>query len=292
MIKEIQAKTILTTVAKPDPWFGNKYNMNIYRGCQHQCIYCDSRSECYQIENFQDILVKINAPELLEKELSKKKIVGSIGFGAMSDPYLPVEKKYQLTRQCLQIIQRQHFPIHIITKSALVTRDRDILQAINKIYAAISFTITTADDELAKKIEPYAPLPSQRLKAMRELSDIGIYTGVTMMPILPFIEDNVKNIRTIVEKTAEAGGKYIIAGLGMTLRDRQREYYYQKLDENFPGLKEKYIATYGNSYGCMPRNSKELYNEFYKQCKKYGIATKIKIFQPVPREKIDLIEMF
>jgi DNA repair photolyase len=157
---------MLSHVKQPDTWFGLKYNMNLYRGCQHQCIYCDSRSECYQIENFSDILYKENAIELLENELARKRVKGTIGTGSMNDPYMPVEKKLKLTRRALELIARFRFPVHIITKSDLVLRDLDLLQRINEVYTAVSFTITTADDQLAKKLEPGASPPSARFRAM------------------------------------------------------------------------------------------------------------------------------
>jgi DNA repair photolyase len=280
MIKKIKAKTLLSSAKNPDPWFGCKYNMNLYRGCQHQCIYCDSKSECYQIENFADILVKVNAIELLEKELKSKRIRGTIGFGAMNDCYMPIEKKYKLAKRALEVINKYKFPIHILTKSDLVLRDIDLIKEISKEYAAISFTITTSDDKLARIIEPYAPLPSERYAAMKRLADAGIYTGITMMPILPFLEDTPENITEIVEEGVKHGAQYIIPGFGMTLRDRQKEYYYKKLDEYFPGMKQKYIKTYGNNYSCWPRNGKQLKEILSELGQKYSIPLRIKIYKP------------
>jgi len=159
MIKEIQAKSILSHAKATDPWFGIQYTMNLYRGCQHQCIYCDSRSECYQIENFNDTLVKVNALELLEKELPSKRVKGTVGTGSMNDPYAPVEKQYQLTRGALQLLIKYGFPVHVLTKSKLVVRDVDMLQEIEeKTQALVSFSITTCDDQLGKKVEPGAAL--------------------------------------------------------------------------------------------------------------------------------------
>ncbi len=288
MIKEIKAKRLLSHVKQPDLWFGLKYNMNIYRGCQHQCIYCDSRSECYQIENFNDIQVKINAIELLQKELPSKRVKGTIGTGAMSDPYTPIEKKLLLTRKALEVIAQYQFPIHMITKSDLVFRDLDILQEINRVYAAVSFTITTTDDELAKKLEPGAPSPTERFKAMNALADVGVYTGITMMPILPFIEDNEENIISIVEKTYASGAKYIIPWFGMTLRDQQRAYFYQKLDELFPGVKRKYQTKFGNRYQCNVNQGKELWESFNELCSKYGITTKMEKYVEKKPDQLSL----
>ncbi|MFL7892139.1 MAG: radical SAM protein, partial [Anaerolineales bacterium] len=217
MITEIQAKTILNHVRQPDTYFGLKYNLNLYRGCQHQCIYCDSRSECYQIENFADIHVKINAIDLLKDTLPRKRVRGTIGFGSMNDPYMPIERKYQLCRRALEVIAEHRFPVHIITKSDLVLRDLDLLTQINQVYAAISFTITTADDQLARQIEPGAPCSSSRFAAMRALSEAGIHTGITMMPILPYICDTEENITQLVELAHQNGAGYILPWFGMSL---------------------------------------------------------------------------
>jgi len=230
----------------PDSWFGIKYGMNLYRGCEHQCIYCDSRSECYQIENFADVLVKVNAISLLRKELASKRVKGIVGTGSMNDPYQRVERLYNLTGRALRVIAEYGFPVHVITKSDLVLKDLDALREINRVQATVSYTITTADDALAKKLEPGAPLVSARFKAMSILAANGIHTGITMMPILPFIEDNVENISRIVSKGVQCGATYVIPWFGMSMRDRQRAYYYAKLDELFPGLRRRYERRYGN----------------------------------------------
>ena len=288
MIHEIQAKVLLAHVHQPEPWFGLKYNMNIYRGCQHQCIYCDSRSECYQIENFTDVLVKVNAIELLRKELPHKRVKGTIGTGSMSDPYLPLEAQRNLTGQALQVIAAHHFPVHIITKSNLVLRDLEILQQISLVYAAVTFTITCAADSLAKKLEPGAPPPSARLEAMRELAARGILTGVTMMPILPFIEDTHGNITQIVTLAKESGASYIIPSFGVTLRDRQREYYYSKLDQHFPGLRREYEQRFGNQYFAPARDLPQLEAHFQHLCQEAGLQTTIPQFMPQKNQQLRL----
>jgi DNA repair photolyase len=288
MIREIQAKTMLSHRKEPDPWFGVKYNMNIYRGCQHQCIYCDSRSECYQIEDFNDVLVKVNAIPLLRKELTSKRIKGTIGFGSMSDPYTPAEADYCLTRQALEVIAEMRFPVHMLTKSDLVLRDMDLLQQINQVFAIVSFTITTANDTLAAILEPYAPLPSERLRALQTLAENGIRSGVMLMPVLPFLEDTPENITAIVEAAFAHGASYILPAMGLTLRDRQRDYYLQRLDEHFPGLSEKYQRTYGSSYSCPPVNAKALYQHFEQQCQRHGIATRVPQYIPPPAQSEQL----
>jgi DNA repair photolyase len=280
MIKEIQAKVILSTVKQPDTWFGLKYNMNLYRGCQHQCIYCDSRSECYQIENFNDILVKANAIELLRKELSRKRVKGTIGTGSMNDPYMPVESERKLTGQAMQVIADYKFGVHVLTKSDLVLRDIELLKAISKVFAAVSFTVTTADDGLGKILEPGASLVSARLAAMKKLSEQGIHTGITLMPVLPFIEDTEENIVQIVEAAHQNGAAYIIPAFSVTMRDRQRDYFYNKLDRFFPGVREKYQKHYGNQYGCVPRNADQLYKVFNELCRNYKILTRMPVYQP------------
>lgn len=282
MIREIRAKTILSRVN--NGWFGCRYNMNLYRGCQHQCIYCDSRSECYGIENFNDVLVKINALDLLRDELPRKRVKGTIGTGSMSDPYTPIEREYNLTGRALELIAEHRFGVFMITKSDMVVRDLPTLHAINETtYAAVGFTITTTNDELAKKLEPGAPLPSARLRAMKELASAGIYTGIMLMPVLPFIEDNWPNIRDIIAKASDCGAQFIIPWFGMTMRDRQREYFYDCLDRLFPGVTQKYQRAYGNRYSCSVPGAADLYAKTSAECDRLGIVTdlsKVKVYVP------------
>ena len=281
MFREIEAKVLLSHVKQPDTWFGLKYNMNLYRGCMHRCTYCDSRSECYRIENFDgEVLVKVNAIELLRKELARKRVKGVIGLGSMNDPYMPLERKLNLVGRALEVIAEFGFPIHIITKSNLVLKDLEAIKRINEVYATISFTITAADDALAAKVEPYAPRPSARLKAMRVLADNGIQTGVTMMPILPFIEDTEENVTAIVEKAAEAGATYILPWMGLTCRDRQRDYFFNKLDEHFPGVRKKYVRRFGGRYSCDSPNAKHLYDVVNSLCEEHGIVTQLPLYNP------------
>lgn len=287
MIKEIEGKVLLSKNNKPSSWFGCRYLFNIYRGCEHKCIYCDSRSLCYQIENFDDLHVKINSDKLLEKELKSRRKKGTIGTGAMSDPYTFSEKKYNLTRRCLEIISKYNYPLHLTTKSNLVLRDVDILQEINKIYASVAVTITTADDNISKKVEPFAPSASDRFKTLGILSTLGLTTSITLMPVLPFIEDNEKNILELVNKAHYYGVKHIVPFLGMSLRDRQRDYYYKKLDEYFPGLKDKYIKKYGDRYKCYDPNIKKLAAILRNECLKYNISLKM----PSYEQKISEVQL-
>lgn len=284
VIREIEAKVILSHVRQPDTWFGLKYNMNLYRGCEHQCIYCDSRSECYRIENFnQEVLVKTNAIELLRKELAGKRVKGMIGTGSMNDPYTPrAERRYNLTGQALEAIAQFRFPVHLLTKSDMVLKDLDTLREINRVHAVVSFTITTGDDALAKKLEPGAPVPSARLTAMHTLATNGIHTGVVMMPILPFIEDNEENITAIVTKAAMHGASYIIPAFGVTLRDRQRLHYYDRLDKLFPGLRAKYEKYFGEQYHCSTNNAAHLKQVFESLCQQHGLKTEVPRYVPAP----------
>jgi DNA repair photolyase len=281
MIKFIRAKSILTKYKEADSWFGIKYSMNLYRGCQHQCIYCDARSECYQIENFNDsIIIKENSINLLKKELSKLKEINTIGTGAMNDPYTPIEKKYQLTRQALETISLFNFPVHVITKSDMVLRDTDLLLDIGRTYSAVTVSITTIDDKLSKKIEPHAPVSSQRFEAINQLSNSGIYVGVALMPTLPFITDSPENILAIVEKAKKVGAQYIIASFGMTLRDKQKGYYFKKIQQLFSEEYSKYKKYYKGEYDFRSSNSNLLYELFKKSCSDNFIPTKMKLYTP------------
>jgi len=280
MVRSIIAKTLLGSVRQPEPWFGLKYNMNLYRGCQHGCIYCDTRSECYGIDNLEDVAVKTNALGLLDAELARKRVKGVIGFGSMNDCYQPIEAHLRMTRQALEIICRRGFPVHILTKSDLVLRDLDLLQQISRTYAAVSFTVTTADEALAARVEPNAPSPTRRLAAMKQCAQAGLLTGAMMMPVLPFIEDTLENMLGVVRGVHQAGGRYIVAAFGMTLRDRQREYYYHQLDQLFPGLREKYVRTFGGSYSAGATNAPGLEAAFQDECARLGIATRIPLYQP------------
>jgi DNA repair photolyase len=225
-------------------------------------------------------LVKANAIELLRKELASKRVKGTIGTGAMNDPYMPLERKLNLTGRALDVIAQFRFPVHILTKSDLVLRDLDTLREISKLFAVVSFTITTADDALGKMLEPGAPLVSDRFKAMQILGEHGIHTGVMMMPVLPFIEDNRENIAEIVELAKEHGASYILPSFGMTLRDRQRAYYYAQLDRLFPGLKIKYQRRFGSQYHCAAEGASGLGELLDELCARHGIATRVPRYLP------------
>jgi DNA repair photolyase len=288
-VREIEAKVLLSHVKQPDRWFGLKYNMNLYRGCQHRCIYCDSRSECYGIDHFDsEVLIKVNAPGLLREELASKRVKGVIGLGSMNDPFMPLEREIDLTGRALAIIAEFGFPVHVITKSDLVLKDLETLRAISRVYATVSFTITTADDALAAQVEPRAPRPAARFAAMRALAEAGIQTGVTLMPVLPFIEDNEKNLTAIVEGAAASGATYILPWMGMSLRDRQRAYYYRQLDRRFPGLRARYERTYGDRYACDVPHAARLYRHIETLCERHEIALHLPPYAPQAARQLSL----
>lgn len=288
-MRNIEAKVLLSHVKQPDPWFGLKYNMNLYRGCMHRCIYCDSRSECYGIDDFDgEVLVKANAIELLRDELSRKRVKGNVGTGSMNDPYMPLERKVNLTGRALTVLAEFGFPVHVMTKSDLVLRDLDILMDINRTRATVSFTITTADDDLAARVEPYAPPPSARFQALETLAAHGITVGVSLMPVLPFIEDNVENITAVVTQAHDHGATYVIPSFGMTLRDRQRSYYYEQLEQLFPGLADRYRRTCRGDYFCPARNMESLGRAFGDLRARYGFETRVRPYEPVDATQLSL----
>ena len=259
----VNAKTILTP-----------HSMNIYRGCSHGCIYCDSRSKCYQFTHeFEDIEVKQNAPELLEEALAKKRKRCMIGTGSMGDPYIPIEKELGLMRRCLEIIDRYNFGATLITKSDLVLRDLDILTRINKkTKAVVQMTLTTADDELCRKIEPGVCPTSRRFEVLSACRDAGIPTVIWFSPLLPFINDTQENIDGIIDYCARAGVKAILCfGIGLTLREGNREYFYKALDRYFPGLKERYQKTFGYNYEVSSPRAHELYIYLKERCRQNKI---------------------
>ena len=251
-----------------------KNGMNIYRGCLHGCIYCDSRSLCYQMNHkFEDIEVKANAVGLLENTLRRKRNKCMIGTGAMSDPYMPIEEKLGNMRKCLEVIERYGFGVTMITKSTKVLRDLDLLKKINeKSKCVVQMTLTTYDEYLCRIVEPNVETTYERFRALEILHDNGIPTVVWLCPILPFINDTEENIRGILDYCVRAKVKGIINfDMGVTLRDGNREYFYKKLDEHFPGLKEKYIRMYGNSYQLSSPNSRQLNMIYKSECIKNGI---------------------
>ena len=266
----VEAKGILTGR-------GGFYGMNIYRGCTHGCIYCDSRSLCYRFTHpFEDVEVKRNAPELLEKALRSKRRPCMIGTGSMSDPYMHCEEKLRLTRRCLQIILENGFGASIQTKSDRILQDLDLLDEINRsAKCVVQMTLTTYDDALCRILEPNVCSTKRRIEVLKELQKRQIPTLVWLTPILPFLNDTEENITAILNECAEAGVKGVIDfGMGLTLRDGDREYYYAALDRHFPGMKERYISRYGNAYELPSPHAEELTEIFQRLCKKYGMLSR------------------
>ena len=248
--------------------------MNIYRGCSHGCIYCDSRSACYRFTHpFEDVEVKRNAPELLESALRSRRKKCMIGTGAMSDPYMHCEEKLRLTRKCLEIILKYGFGATVLTKSDRILQDIDLLEELNReTRCVVQMTLTTFDDGLCAILEPNVCNTKRRIQVLKEMRDRGIPTIVWMTPILPFINDTEDNIRAILEECAGAGVRGIVDfGMGLTLREGDREYYYSALDKHFPGLKEKYIRRYGNAYELPSPDARKLKAVLTSLCKKYGM---------------------
>lgn len=255
----------------------SKNGMNIYRGCSHGCIYCDSRSKCYGFTHeFEDIEVKANAPELLEHALRTKRKKCIIGTGSMCDPYLHIEEELNLTRRCLELINQYGYGVTVLTKSARVLRDLDLLQSINeKSKAVVQMTLTTFDEDLCRILEPNVSTTYERFEALMEFKRAGIPTVVWLSPILPFINDTEDNINGILDYCIEAGVKGIICfGMGLTLREGNREYYYRALDRHLPGLKEKYARVYGNAYELNSPNNRQLMRIFDKRCAENGILSR------------------
>ena len=251
-----------------------RYGMNIYRGCSHGCVYCDSRSRCYQFTHaFEDIEVKRNAPELLEQALRSKREKCMIGTGSMSDPYMHCEEQLGLTRQCLEVISRYGFGAAIQTKSDRILRDIGLLEEINrKAKCVVQVTLTTWDDRLCGILEPNVCNTKRRVEVLEEMRKRGIPTVVWLTPILPFINDTEGNIRRILEACAQVQVKGIICfDMGLTLREGDREYFYAALDRHFPGLKERYIRTYGNAYEVPSPDSAKLMDLFRSFCREHGI---------------------
>ena len=252
------------------------YGMNIYRGCTHGCIYCDSRSRCYQFTHpFEDIEVKRNAPELLEKALKSKRRRCMIGTGSMSDPYMHCEEELRLTRKCLGIICRHGFGAAIQTKSDRILQDIDLLDEINRsAKCVVQITLTTWDDDLCRIVEPHVCNTKRRIEVLEEMQARGIPTVVWLTPLLPFINDTEENITSILGECVRTGVKGVIdLGMGLTLREGDREYYYEALDRHFPGMKERYIQRYGNSYELPSPRAKELRAVFRRICSGNGIMS-------------------
>ena len=273
--------------------------MNVYRGCTHGCIYCDSRSNCYHNPvPFENIEVKENAPKLLEIALRSKRKKCMIGTGSMSDPYMPCEKSLGITRKCLEIIDKYGFGVTVLTKSDLVLRDIELLEKINKkTKAVVQMTLTTYDDELCKILEPNVCVTSRRVEVLNECLKRGIPCVVWLSPFVPYINDTYENIAGLLDYCVKAKVKGIINfGIGLTLRDGNREYFYKALEKDYPDLKNRYIREYGNSYEIISPRSRELMMYFYGVCNENNIICNVNdcfsYLREFPEIECEQLELF
>ena len=269
----IPAKHILIR-SKSTAWFGTDHTVNLYRGCCHGCLYCDSRSDCYRNPNFDRVTAKADALRILRDELARKVRPAFIGMGAMSDPYNPFEEELLLTRHALELIDAYDCGVAVDTKSDLIVRDVDLYQSIQAHSPVIcKITVTTVDEELAAKVEPRAPSPARRLESIRKLAEAGLFCGVLLMPVLPFLEDRPEQVLSVVDRSADAGAKFIYSGFGVTMRQGQREYFLRELDRVFPGehLSRRYLARYGDRYRCPSPRARELWEVFTARCRERGL---------------------
>lgn len=270
-MQEIPAKHLLMK-NKDGSWFQTEYTVNLYRGCCHGCIYCDSRSSCYKIDHFDEVRCKKDALRILRDDLASKKRKGVISMGSMSDSYNPYEREMKLTRHALELIHAYGFGVSIATKSSLILRDIDLLKDISQHSPVIiKITITTPDDNIARIVEPKVCPSSERLNAVKKLREAGIYAGILLMPCLPWIEDDTESVLQLVDMAQEADARFIYPAFGMTLREGNREYYYENLDRYFPDLREKYQKRYRNKYVCTSPNAAKLYESFSRACDENGI---------------------
>ena len=269
----IPAKHILLR-SKSTAWFGTDHTVNLYRGCCHGCLYCDSRSDCYRNPDFDRVTAKSNALRILRDELARKVRPAFIAMGAMSDPYNPFEEELLLTRHALELIDAYDCGVSVDTKSDLIVRDIDLYQSIQAHSPVIcKLTVTTVDEDLAAKVEPRAPSPARRLAAVRSLAQAGLFCGVLLMPVLPFLEDRPEQVLSVVDRAADVGAKFIYSGFGVTMRQGQREYFLRELDRAFPGehLSRRYLARYGDRYRCPSPRARELWEVFAARCRERGL---------------------
>jgi DNA repair photolyase len=251
--------------------------MNVYRGCTHGCIYCDSRSKCYQINHdFEDIEVKRDAPQILARQLRSKHKPVTVVTGSMCDPYIHLEETLQVTRKCLEVIERYNCGVSILTKSDRILRDLDLLKAIHKkAKCVVATTLTTFDEELCKIIEPNVSTTARRVHVLDTMRNEGIPTVVWLCPVLPFINDTEENLRGLLDYCVKAKVRGILHfGFGTTMRDGSREYFYRQLDRHFPDMKQRYMKTFGASYQCHSPNNVKLMQIFTDVCRQHGIFYK------------------
>lgn len=278
MIQEYPTRTILNKPNhKPEDWFGIEYTANIYRGCSHSCIYCESRSNCYGHKDFDTVQYKPDSDVLMAKALRSKRESGIVGLGTLADTYNPHEEELQATRKVLRVIANCRFGVDVCTKSPLITRDIDVFQQISWANSATAkFTVTTADDSLASVIEPYAPPSSARFAALKELSSAGVFSGVMLTPVLPFVTDTPENIEAIVEQAHESGARFIHTRFGLSMRDGQSTHYLKNIRKVDRTIPQSMLDTYGVSFFCYSKQIDELRTLFQERCDKAGILYEMK----------------
>ncbi len=296
-VETVPAKRLLLPARmRDDSFFLSDYTCNLYRGCNHGCVYCDSRSVCYHIDRFDTVRVKKDALKMLEDELRRKRSPGIVTMGAASDPYNKVEERLEVTRGALSLLLKYGFGVGMSTKSALISRDADVLGSMaKKTPVQASFSITTAEDSLAALLEPHAPPSSARFAAMRALAEAGVLTGVWMNPMLPFITDLEENVRAVVRLTKEHGGRYVICFFGMTLREGDREYFYQALDSEprFLGVRQKYVDAFGLSYVCPSPKAAALASLMREECDRAGLFWRFReLNQAMARRQPEQLSFF
>jgi len=274
-VETFSAKRLLTPVRYgEDAFFPADYNMNLYRGCNHGCVYCDTRSECYGIDRFDEIRYKENCLAMLETELRQKRKPGVVSLGAASDSYNASEETLSLTRRALRLLKRYSFGVGIPTKGALAARDADILAEMGRAAPVyVSFSITAAEDGLSRLLEPGAPAASRRFAAMKEIASAGVLTGTWLNPMLPFLTDSDENLLALVDETAASGGRFVLCHFGMTLRTGNREYFYAALEKEprFLGVKQRYVEAFGLQYQCVSPRADQLWRVFRERCEQWKL---------------------
>jgi len=296
MFIEKEYKSIINKKKWIDSWFWERYSINPYNGCHFGCIYCDARSGKYHMpEQFEEeIVVKKNVAQMLDMRLTRARTFQPdiVGIGGVTDCYQPAEKIYKNTQQILEVLLKHQFPVHICTKSDLVLRDLDLLQAIARLtWASVSVTILTVDKERAKFLDYRAPSPQRRLKVIQTIKEKApqVQTGVLAIPVIPFLTEDTDQLENLFQKVKAAGADYLLFGFGVTLRDRQALWFLRKLKEKFSELIPEYEQLYGFKYN--PQNYSGTYGPdldyqiskhqiLFELSEKYQLPFRIKRFIP------------
>lgn len=286
-INYIEPKSVLSKWREKKNEWGIAYELSLYGGCSYGCMYCEVPGRLHAGDR-SVISVPHRAVELLQEALDEKRTKGTIGIGLTTEPYMPLEKEMELTRQALAVIADRGFPVHVLTKSDLVCRDVDVLKKVSRTYAAVTFSMTTVDDALARLVEPDLPLPSVRLQAMKHLADQGIYTGVALRPVLPFVNDAIEDVLAVVEQAAEMGASYVLPFFGLTLSPRYRPYFLERIAAIFPKMPQRYQVYFEDRQECMSPNAYYLNEYFQSKIMELGLTSKIKRYHPKENGQLSL----